>query len=302
MNSAALIPERQSAIIQEVRPLNRQQISRYLNNAAMLVIVFGVAFAGAFMAMQINQPGGSDGNFALLGQTEESATCDVEPMTVDEALAIVEDPFGVNDSQPDWFREEQLRRGLGATDTPMVPHNIVDQALLESFQNPPDEDDFAIAIERLNGFLACTQNGTIGQALWFIRPFELQRIVLSDLPVYRDEAAVRSVLEELLPMHGSILVAHSESAFVDSDYVFSANTDIEQAASSTTTHSFRYGASEAIMIGITVSDQNGEVVFENDSRGRANPAGPLMTTDRFRVIMIESAIDEQWYVLAVIPE
>lgn len=289
----------------QVSPPVRKGFHHHLSLAASLAIVLTVALAGWFATMQLNQPGGSDGQFGLSGQSDQSATCDIEPMTVDEALRIVEDPFGTANSDepvPAWIQEEERMRVMWVADTPVVPNNFVDQALMDSFQGTPDEDVFKDATERMNSFLACAQTGTMGQAFWYIRPFEIQRIVQFDLPFFRDESAARAVLEELLPMPASGLVARSDSAFTEPEYVFSANPNISQAATSNSTNSIRFRASETIMIGITVTDQSGEIVFQNDYLGKVDPAGPLFTTERFRVIMAQSLVDEEWYVLAVIPE
>lgn len=281
------------------------RIRHTLSLAASFLIVMSVALAGWFATMQLNQPGGSDGQFGLFGQIDESATCDVEPMTVDEVIQRLEQPVGTNDdgeSYPDWWPDERLRRVLWITDAAIPPHNYVDQTLLDSFEVRPDEESFEIAREQMNGFLACAQNGTMGQAFWYIRPFELHRIVMAELPLYRDEAAVRTSVENLLPMPATGLVAYGDTAFTDPGLAFQANPKIAEAAASNTTNPIRFGASETIMIGITVTDQSGEIVFQNDYLGRVNPAGPLLTTERFRLIMGKSLIDEQWYVLAVIPE
>lgn len=303
MSSVAMSTEPQSAIIHDVPKFNRQSISRYLNYAASLVIVFGVAFAGAFMAMQINQPDGSNGQFALLGQTE-SEVCDVEPMTVDEVMAIVENPFGDDLEEGFLSRFIELQRGrvMNVNDAPVIPHNYIDQSLIESFQGSAEEESFTVATQVVNKYLACGQNGTIGQLFHYVRPFEIQRIVLVGLPVFVDETTVRASVEELLPMPASSIVAFPDSALVDSAYTFTANPNIDDAATSSSTQSIRYGMSETIMMGVTVTDQSGDVVFQNDYHGRVNPAGPLLTTDRMRVIVGQSLIDEQWYVLAIIPE
>lgn len=273
-----------------------------LNLVASFLVVLSVAVGGWFATMQLNQPGSSNNRFALLGQTGGDATCDVEPMTLDEAMAIIENPYAGIETGEASPTQQMHVRNMSLFQYVDQPQYLVDGELLESFQQRPENDSFAAASERMDAFLACVQDGTIGHLFRFLTPFEVQRIVFSNYPVYRDEATIRAELEEILLMPGSQFVTPFGDIFADPTLTFAANPDIDMAAASSQVPAIRYGASEIILIGLRVADENGEIVFQNDHRGYANPVGPLSTTDRFRIVMAKSLFDGEWYVLAVLPE
>lgn len=64
----------------------------------------------------------------------------------------------------------------------------------------------------------------------------------------------------------------------------------------------RYNSSRIAQIGITVTDDDGEVVFENTHSGLRYIDPSIPSKDGFTVLMAKSAFDGEWYVLAVIPD
>src|SRR5699024_1160278 len=130
----------------------------------------------------------------------------------------------------------------------------------------------------------------------FLVPQELQRIVLASHPVVRDEAQVTEYLENLLRYPAYSFGAPYNLALRESDLKFEANPDISSAKAFPLQDARRYQGSQLLIIGMRVMDSDGEVVFQNNADGQVNPVGPLKTTDRIRVLMIQSMYNNQWYV------
>ena len=297
--------EPQAAIVYDPPRFSRQRISRYLNYAASLLIVFGVAFAGAFMAMQVHQPGDADGRFALFGQQDDAATCDVEPMTVDEVMAIVENPYAIFRFQEGANPPEVAKvRGLSDRDLVEESQLLFDQELIEGQHSVPDVESFTAASARMNEFLGCLQVGNIGQILRFFDPREVQRVILAEYPVYRVEAQIRAGVTGFLDDPAQEFATPYATALVEGGLVYQANPIRESAAAIaySSSEADRYHASRILLIGTKVTDSEGELLFQNDADGRVRPIGPLKTTDRIRIVMAESSLTGDWIVLGIISE
>lgn len=295
MSTAALSPERQSAIIQQVRPWNRQQISRYLNNAAMLVIVFGVAFAGAFMAMQVNQPGGSNDNFALMGQNDESGTCDVEPLSVERVMEIVKNPAPYLDNGP--------------AGEPTVPEGENNTMFVELYEpewttdvrgtsEKPDEAQFNAVESTVDKYLQCHVFGTVGQSYRFWSPLVIQRQVLAQFPVFADEESVRAWLEVELDQPALSHNEFWERSLSNYDVAsISVNPDpalaIQQSGSN-------YYFAEFITVGVSVENAEGETVLL--TTGTGNQLISQNTNTHVLVVTVaQSQESDQWYIVAHYP-
>ena len=257
MSSVAMSSSPQAAIVYDSRPYNRGQIGRYFNYAASLLIVFGVAFAGAFMAMQINQPGGSNGQFALFSQTDESATCDVEPMTVDEVMEIVENPYHYMD-------ESEFPNPIGSTthETPWEDEYQEVQPRLPVSLNvgldtEPTTTAFDQASEVIAEYVACLQtDGSVAMMLRFADPFSIQHHIRMEFPFYRTEDQVRPYVSEWIAS-GTIYHELSYERQGETLTYIPAN-DKEMAG--TQIHDFGLGFDQVIYVGSEIYDENGEFI------------------------------------------
>lgn len=277
-------------------------LRHYTSLAATIALVLAVA-VGGWLAMSQMPGGGSDGRFAAIQGTPEvaqSQTCDVEPMTVDEVMEIVKNPYSVMGIEP-W----EIVVGIpgGASSELAEPmDNKIDLRMLGEEAPAPDQSSFSAASTVMNEFLACTQQGTISQIFRLMVPAEVQRIILSNYPVFRDESTVRAGVEELIVLPAHRIVLPGSTALEDSELVFQANPDVQSAKSYPLHNAQLYDGNELLLLGTRVTNRDGEVVFQNNATGAANPVGTLKTTDRIRVLMVQSRFNDQWYVLATIPE
>lgn len=295
MSSVAMSPDAQSAIIQDVPKFNRQLMSRYLNYAASLLIVFGVAFAGAFMAMQINQPGSSDGNFALFGQSDEAATCDVEPLSVDRVMEIVKNPIPYLENGP--AGEPTVLEG---ENNPMFvelyePEWTTD---VRGTAGKPDGAQFNDVVSTVDRYLQCQVFGTIGQVYRFWSPLVIQRHVLAQFPVFADEESVRAWLETELDQPA---LSHNEfwGRSLSNYDVASISTNSDPALALQQSGNNYYFA-EFITVGVSVENPEGETVLLTTATG--NQLISQGTNTHMLVITVAQPQDsDQWYVVAHYP-
>lgn len=173
-----------------------QSIRRYSSLVATIALVLAVA-VGGWLAMSQLPPGG-EGRFAAFQGTPEVAeaqTCDVEPLSVDRVMEIVNNPY--------------LFAANGPSGEPTLPENPDnsytsglreagwwDLALIGQGEiNPPTEDEFESSSEFVNTYLECQMYGTLGQIWTFHSPIHIQEDVMSEFPVFADEDAVRARVE-----------------------------------------------------------------------------------------------------------
>lgn len=294
MSSAVLSPEPQSVIIQDVPKFNGQSISRYLNYAASLLIVFGVAFTGAFMAMQINQPDGSNGQFALFGQSDEG-TCEVEPLSVERVMEIVKNPAPYLDDGP--------------AGEPTVPEGENNPMFVELYEpewttdvrgtsEKPDEAQFDAVESTVDKYLQCHVFGTVGQSYRFWSPLVIQRQVLAQFPVFADEESVRAWLEVELDRPALSHNEFWERSLSNYDVAsISVNPDpalaIQQSGNN-------YYFAEFITVGVSVENAEGETVLL--TTGTGNQLISQNTNTHVLVITVaQSQESDQWYVVAHYP-
>lgn len=302
MMSSATLPHSIAAPSKSIPEKVSGGLRHYASLAATIALVMAVAVSG-WLAMSQMPGGGGDGRFAAIQGTPEvaqSQTCDVEPMTVDEVMAIVKNPYSAMGIEPGAMVPGIPGGAFNELAEPM--DNKIDLRMLGEEAPAPDQDSFSAASAVMNDFLACTQHGTISQIFRLIVPAEVQRIILSDYPVFRDESTVRAGVEELIVLPAHLIVMSRSTALDDSELLFEANPDIQSAKSYPLHNAQLYEGNELLLLGTRVTNQDGEVVFQNNATGAAYPVGTLMTTDRLRVLMVESRFNDQWYVLATIPE
>lgn len=278
--------------------IERQHVSKYLNYAASLLIVFGVAFAGAFMAMQINQPGGSNGQFAVLGQSD-AGTCDVEPLSVDRVMEIVKNPYLFMKNGP----AGEPATGENA-DNDM--YSGLQEATIWQYMFPvrkdktiPAEEDFGNASAFANHYLNCVFQGTRGQIWTFLGPAEIQADVLRNFPVFATEADVLAWVTANIDSppdgdQGSYQWLHSRFIKVDATTV-SVNPDRNLA--------YRQAAAfgpewHVITFGIKAVDADGNTVILTNANGSDLKTGGQ---NGLKVIVRWQADHGRWEVLLYDP-
>lgn len=277
-------------------------VRRFSGMVAMLAIVGILAFGGWFAAM--NLPPASDGQrFAMMQATSTAtATCDVDSVTVDNVMAIVKNPYSAYD-ESEITSSGQLSLWKDKANVELLEPLFagVDLQLMNNFTYPAGQPGFDDAINRANVFLACAQTGTIGQVLNFMDPREIQRVVLSNHPVFRDEAAVRATVEELLSMPAITFVFPGKTSDPYVELTLSVNADRAKALVAMGNEATRYEAIQVMMLGVVATNAEGDIVYQGNADGSANPDGGLTRQSQFRLILKQSSINGQWYVWATMP-
>lgn len=257
MSSTALSSQAHAAIVYDSRTFKRGQISRYLNYAASLLIVFGIALAGAFMAMQVNQPDGSNGQFALFNLTDDSATCDVEPMTVDEVMNIAENPYR-------YMNEDDYPNPWG-TSNPLTPWDDEYQevqprlpvSLNTGLDTEPTQTAFDQASVVIDEYLRCLQtDGSVAMMLRFADPFSIQHHIRTEFPFYRTEEQVRAYVTEWLD---SGELYHSIT-YERNGETLTYRPAQDKLMAGTQIHDFGLGFDQVIYVGSEIYDANGDFV------------------------------------------
>ena len=236
---------------------SRGRVRHTLSLAASFLIVMSVALGGWFASTQLNQPGGTDGHFALLGQVDDSATCDVEPMTVDGVMEIVENPYRYMD-------EDDYPKPWGSSNPP-TPWEDDYQEVFPRLSSPigtgygdePTQTAFDDASAVISRYIACLQeDGSVAMMLRFSDPFSIQHHIRMEFPFYRSEDQVREYVTEWLQSgdqyHSLEFERQGEMlTFRQSDQKSGAGTQI---------HDFGMGFDQIIYIGSEVYQESGEFI------------------------------------------
>ncbi len=292
MSAIAYLP---TDIPQHARPVrsSRDHINSFMRYAASILGVGGLAFSSWFALS--NQPGNDDpgGRLAAIPGTPiaGSATCDVEPLTVDEVMAIVENPqsymFDGATASPVAYDQtgsntNQLR--VMETDLELVPGNL-----------QPTEQQFADASHVANAYLACLLSGTQGQVWSFYAPSAIQSTVLAEFPVFADESTVRARVEERLiapAVDGEFQWSIFLQSFGASQ--LSVNPDRLLAVSQDSSSSYYLSV---IHFGISALDDQGNDMYLSNGVGTAlKPLDPMAGTMGMAITLAKSRSSDVWFV------
>ena len=276
-------------------PSSGRSLGQYLNTATSFALVLAVAIGGWFATMQLNSPNGSNDAFGLIGQSDGEATCDVEPMTVDEVMAIVENPYRYAD--PDVFQTSRY----GTRDyTPWLDDFAEVQpngspTLVLGAGDVPTQAAFDQSSEVISQYIACLQQDpTVAMMLRFSDPFSIQHHVRNEFPFYRTEDVVREYVQGWLTQSDGY---HTFTGLENNEgYTYGQVDDRHYAT--TQIHDFGLGFDQIIYVGTEVYDENGEfqgvfmpvlnLTYGRD--GKYSDRGVIFT-------LIHSRYTGEWYVV-----
>lgn len=280
-------------------PLNsrtRARFGHYLNLAATIALVLAVAVAGWFATSQLNQPGGSDSRFALLGQTDETASCDVEPLTSDDVMEIVRNPYRYMFNRADPNSVALVSYEFMAQQELAVGFYFPSPGEFKSVnRTTPDEGEFEEAQAAVNTYIACMRDATNGQYWALLHPIAVQEQILAGFPVFADEETVSAHVEEVIdePVI-DIYNRMSGFYFAYGDVNIAANPDPEKA------DLILYASADyesTIAMGVVVTDEDGEVILETGSTGYPHQIRPGAITLRPVIVVQQSSATGEWYVM-----
>lgn len=286
-------PERASAVRDE-RVWDRQSIHRYVNYAASLLIVFGVAFAGAFMVMQFSLPGGSNGPLAMVGQPD-SATCDVEPLSQERVLEIVKNPIPFIANGPAG-KPEYISVVLPTSAELYEAH---DNLWPVAGNQIPTREDFESAEQFANEYLECLLFGTQGQVWNYYSPISIQKLILAEFPVFSSEADVTTRISERLQLPA----IEGEWVWYDLPMLehisrVSVNPDINLAILNDS-QSMEFD--QILRLGVDIRDVDGKSIVLTNGTGRnLIPNDPMITGTNdvmLSITLVRGRGSETWLVV-----
>lgn len=273
-----------------------ERAMHYSKLVATLALVLAVTMGGWFAMSQM--PGGGDGRFAAIQGTPEvaqSQTCEVEPLTVDEVMAIVENPYSVApfDSwgTPEPGSGQSSLAGEGLREHPNMFR------LPENMSSIPDEEEFISITQLADQYLNCSFSGTVGQQMALVHPEIVQMYVLGNFPVYRDQADVRAFVESVIDVPAKQVTPafniYAEELWptYQSTITTSERTRIRVADS-------RGGellTDRTALVGTDFIDENGVVVGATDWDGTVLEGDFSTTNGGVSLILVYAEATDSWY-------
>lgn len=276
----------------------------YANLAATLAIVIAVALAGWFATMQLNRPGGTNSNLALIGSTPiaESTACDVEPLTVDEAMSIAKNPLAHLEPEEGFMQmDEYLLFGWIMDQESSKPGYVSPYTMVWDVQlEPVIEDDFSEATSVAQGFLDCIAHGTIGQVWRYLDPVTLHYDIHSVFPMFTSEDDARVILADVLlsPAEG-IWDGGAINPTQGSGSV-RINPNQELAYSVHQPPGGSVHIVDVILAPLIFFDDDGNVVLETTVTGFPIKTTGVRLNNAQNVVIGRSMIDGNWYVVGFV--
>lgn len=269
----------------------------YVNLAATLAIVAAVALAGWFATMQLNQPGSPEPRFAALGIEREDAgngVCDVEPLTVDEAIQIVRSPMfylygGEDNARADgWGQIIDEGHAMNFVGAPLRDWSQL-TGLTPHAALPVSEEEFVEAYALAEEYRDCIQTGTRGQVWALFDPVVVQYEIATRIPLLQPMDETRIVIEQLL---NEPTFASTAAAVNDRKWQVNPNTDLAVRID----HGMTFHVHRSILIPVQILDRDGEIVASYDIYGNRLPDGGFGREDSFNIVVAFSSVTETWYI------
>lgn len=296
----------QSVSTTPVNSESHRPVTWFFNIAASVLIIAALAFGGWFAAMQLNSPGTPtpEPRFAAIATPDasatpqtDSATCDVEPLSVDRVVQIVENPyrFVANGAagEPTEFDSSTNLRNVDLYEAEGWELSLEPQ----NGTQPPGDDEFQEASEVADAYLNCLAFGTVGQAWTFSNPIYIQDEVLMNFPVYADRESVRNWIEERIdepayqssyqiPWENLMDIYKPESISVNPDPALT----LSQASASSQ-------FDQLIEFGVSLVDADGKVVYLTTGTGNQLVSKPQGSTLNLTVMLAHHRHGDSWYVV-----
>jgi len=242
--------------VRRMVPASSALPAAYLTAAVMLI----VALLGGIFVANDGWPNGSKDevlHFAAQPVSPEATAmamqaCDVPSMTVDEVMAIVEDPYVNLDVQQ-----------LNTAGFPAFLTESVSAQVLMDGQGVPMVPQEETEARRVAGvYLSCLQHGTLGQVFALMSPNAVQNKIFGQFPTFRSEEDIREYVETTLPKPAA--EALHMSAWPDN-----VTISLADGAGSALTDSLHEGYPVAY-IGTQGTDANGNLLAVSDARDHVN--------------------------------
>jgi hypothetical protein len=223
-------------------------------------------------AAQVASPEASPETAEVIGRVEFQAdgVCEAEPLSEDQVFDIVMNPLN-------GFLQQGIVLEEGTPEPLLeVPWQGGDQQRPSSFQDPnplhrASEDEAASVNAFVTEYYECLESGTSYQVWGLIMPYDVQSRILSNFPVLRSEEQIRDYIVDFGPQDFSATVrGQGHEYFFEQGYGLQGN---ENPLSLWVNPGYAF-PDVVILSGVSVLDENGEVVAAVDYNGRPSVLQP----------------------------
>lgn len=305
--STITMPTSSAPMTRPLAPAKSRGIGHYANLAATISIVIAVAVAGWFATMQLNQSGSDDGRFAFLDSTpvaEQSANCDVDPLTVDEAMSITKNPFAHMKLDEDLMESQGMRWFVSVIDEEYSqPGYVSPRAMLSGVElEPVGHKEFQDASEVAQKYLDCIATGSVGQAWRFLDPVTVHHAIHDMLPMFTTEEEVRSILTEVLSAPNAFDVWNSgiySPLHSSGQVLINPNPELAYVVHQPPGGSVHIV--DVVVAPLMIVHSDGTVALEATLSGFPLQTNGVRINNASNLAIGRSGFDGNWYVIGVAP-
>lgn len=277
----------------------RGGFGHYLNLAATIALVLAVAVAGWFATMQLNQPGNPEPRFAAIPATPESmdgGMCTVEPLTTDEAIQILKNPFVHIGISEDVLDQSVVRVVIDEEETLPGVWPIVDLMTDGPTMNigAQDRED---AYEVGDQYLACLSHGTNGQVWRMLEPIRAQWQLRGLLPLFVTEEEARAIIAQALsePAESRWNSPEQQEYLQDKRVVMNPDYSLAYVDDSEIVN--RAYMDTLVIVPVMIIDADGETVFAAEYGGFPIVNNGYARDYAANIVLGKSELNGSWYVL-----
>ncbi len=272
-----------------------RSVSRFTSIAASLLVVATIAFSGWFAAMNLQPGGGSDPRYASVVVKRETAgdgVCDVEPLTVEQAVEIVRDPVAVVYGDSEAFQANgpdvlfDFRNWIGAQtddwDTLM--------ALASYTAIPVTDDEYFSLMAFAEEYKDCLKVGTFGQRWAMTDPIKVQYEIMTRIPLLQPldvtEAAIAELLEwRVIGANQSVVVTRQWQPNPDRTLMVRVDAGVT------------FSSQSSFIIPWQILDGEGEILGSYDIFGNSLLDEHFSDTDPGNLVVIRAKDGKSWYIV-----
>lgn len=267
-------------------------ISRFVNVAASLLVVAAIAFAGWFSVMNLRPGGDMDPRYASVMVKQETAgngVCDVEPLTVDQAVRIVQSPlayvFGSAEAVEKagmYLTENFLDIQPWGWDTLM--------SLASYISLPITDDEYFSLLAFSNEYADCIMTGTKGQLWAMMDPIVVQREIIVRIPLLQPMDVTEAAIAELL----AIPNVNSNENTVRT-MTWQPNADREHMAR--VDYGLTRSSNSSYIVPFQILNADGVIIGSYDIFGNSLLEDRASEADPGNIVLIRSKDEKSWYIV-----
>ncbi|MCA9833319.1 MAG: hypothetical protein KC435_05195 [Thermomicrobiales bacterium] len=266
---------------------------RFANTAASVVVLVALAFGGWLAAMHLRPAGEDDPRYAALGLLQTDAgngVCDVESLTVDEAVQIVQNPlvylYGSEEAvqAAGLDGEVDLQNFVGAQ-----PNDWDTLMSLASYTSIPlSDDEFFAARAFSTEYQECILTGTRGQIWAMMDPILVQYQIITRIPLLQSPDETEAAIADLLDTPYA-----TPTTYATVSRIWQPNPDRELMTR--VDYGLTWSSNSSYIVPMQTLDVDGNVLASYDIFGNRLTDMAVDDTDPFNMVVVHSNINGAWY-------